>query len=240
MARGPIGDERRCTVIKTNGERCGAARSTGKDVCFRHDPDWGADDKRCTAHISGGYDHTERAGERCANIRMAGLTVCKNHGGAAQKEVGRRRVAEAKLMAEAARLVGRPVENPLTELSALAGRARAMMDILEDRVQVLFDAPEDDEADHAGGASGIRYRGGAGEQIRGEVQLYERAMDRLGRLLVDIGRLDIDNRLARIHERQVEAVVAALEAGLNAAGIRDQQQRAVAKTTAARHLRAVS
>lgn len=236
--RGPISDEKRCTFIKANGDRCGAARSTGKDLCFRHDPDWASEDKLCTAHISGGYDHRDRAGERCPHLRMQGLTVCRVHGGAAQKAVGRRRVAEEKLMAEVTRLAGRPVENPLTELSLLAGRARALMDVLEGRVQKLLDA--DDGVDGGEGDGGIRYRGTAGEQIRGEVQLYERAMDRLGRMLVDIGRLNIDERLAKIEQRQVEAVVAAIEAGLSAAGVRDPQQRAIGKSAAARHLRAVN
>lgn len=235
-----IPDAWRCTGVKKDGTRCGQYREDGFDTCWRHRPGYQIPDhQRCTGHISGGTDHQDRAGERCGNWRLTGQTVCGKHGGKAPAalEAARIRVAEEKLMADASRLVGTPVDNPLTELAKLAGRARALMDLLEERVDALLDAPDDDL--DSGTTGGIRYKGGAGEQIRGEVQLYERSMDRLGTLLTSIARLNIDDRLVKIEERQVEAVVAALEAGLTAAGIRDQEQRALAKNTAARILRAV-
>lgn len=239
MNRRELPDEERCTADTRDGGRCKLAREPGDNLCFRHSATGELpDEERCTGLISGGYDHQDRRGERCRNRRMVGLPVCRMHGAnKTAREIGRIRRAEEELMAQASRLVGTPVENPLTELAALAGRARALMDVLEARVEALLDAP--DESGEYTETGGIRYKGGAGEQIRGEVQLYERSMDRLGKMLVDIGRLNIDERLAKLEERQIELVISALEVGLNAAGVRDPQQRETAKTAAGRHLRAV-
>jgi hypothetical protein len=234
--------EPRCIGVRTDGAPCGNAQRPGYDTCWRHDPNGYEvpDAYRCTGHVTGGFSRPEKAGQRCRNWRIPGLNVCRIHGGATQgaKEAARIRVAEHKLEAAVSRLAGTPVENPLSELAAVAGRAKALMDILEQRVQDLLDV-EAGEAFQDETRGGIRYKGTAGEQIRGEVVLYERAIDRFGKLLVDIGRLNIDERLARINEMQIEAFIGALEAGLNAAGVRDPQQRAQAKTVAARHLRSV-
>lgn len=233
--------ERLCIHVGEDGKRCNSWRRKGESTCLFHDPDGIPDHLRCTAPISGGIDNQEHRGERCQRMRAVGLPVCHMHGASkAARRVGQLRVAEEKLMASASRLVGEPVENPLTELANLAGRARALMERLEARVEALLDAESEDGTGGAEFSSGIRYEARSGEQIRGEVQLYERSMDRLGKILVDIGRLDIDSRLAKIQERQIEVIVAALDAGLTAAGIRDVQQRTLAKTTAARQLRAVN
>lgn len=217
MSRIPPPEDERCTGINRDGSRCKMHATTSGGTCRKHDPDYELpDEQRCTGIISGGYDHQERAGERCRAPRLTGLPVCKMHGGGNKRaqQIGRMRVAEEKLMASASKLVGTPVENPLTELAALAGRARALMDLLEGRVEALLDAESGDE--NAGEAKGgIRYKGGAGEQIRGEVQLYERSMDRLGKLLVDIGRLNIDERLAKVTDAQAQAVMAAVEAAID-------------------------
>lgn len=47
-----------------------------------------------------------------------------------------------------------------------------------------------------------RYGALGGEQLRAEVAVYERAMDRAGRLLVDINRLGLEERQVRIAEQQ--------------------------------------
>lgn len=109
------------------------------------------------------------------------------------------------------------------------------MDLMESRVQKLLSVDDAEGGDNGG----IRYRGGAGEQLRAEVALYERAMDRLGKFLSDFGRLRVDERLAKISERQADTVIGAIEAALNAAGVRDQGQRTAAKEAAARHLQRV-
>lgn len=188
----------------------------------------------CTRPAGWGTDHP-------------GAGRCKLHGGCAPSgaKAGRDELVERearKLMDKlelASALSGRPVDNPLTELALLAGRARALMETLEERVEALLNADAGTEETSSESENGIRYRAGPGEQIRGEMQLYERAMDRLGRLLVDIARLNIDERLAKITERQIDAVLVAFEAGLNAAGIRDPAQRSAAKQAAGRALELV-
>ena len=172
---------------------------------------------------------------------MAGQNVCRSHGGAAVQSrlAGARRAAEAKLQKQAAELVGSPVDNPLTELAALAGRARAWMELLEARTRKLLEAGDESADGSEGGSTeGIRYKGGAGEQIRGEIQLYERAMDRLGKFLADYGRLNIDERLSQITSNQAERVIAAIDAVIAYLGATGEQAVG-AKKVAARHLRAV-
>lgn len=139
---------------------------------------------------------------------------------------------------EASNLVGTPVDNPLTELAAVAGRARAWMELMQSRVELLLQIANDDtEAAASERAGGMRYRDTSGEQLRAEVGLYERAMDRLGKFLTDYARLDIDNRLAAITTSQADRVIDAIDAALAAAGIHDKTQIQAAKKAAAAKLR---
>jgi hypothetical protein len=101
------------------------------------------------------------------------------------------------------------IENPLEELGKLAGEALRWKNIL---------------AAHVAELTTVRYSianddGGRSEQIRGEVQLYERSLADVGRLLVAIGRLNIDDRMVKIEERKADIVVRAIEAGLRAANV---------------------
>lgn len=238
-----------CKAVKSDGTPCKSPALVDSDYCRAHgDAQSGLpfgglppEERRCTATASGGFTRPERKGERCKKWAMAGQTVCDHHGGMAEQNriAGARRVAEAKLQAQAADMVGVPVDNPLTELAGLAGRARAWMDLMQGRVEILLTATDPTAAED-GGENGIRYRGGAGEQLRAEVALYERAMDRLGKFLADYGRLGIDERLARISERQADTVIAAIEAALNAAEVRDPGLRIAAKKAAGRHLQRVA
>jgi F0F1-type ATP synthase membrane subunit b/b' len=59
-----------------------------------------------------------------------------------------------------------------------------------------------------------RYQAGAGEQIRAEVALYERALDRTARLLADMARLNLDERLERLTEAQGQQIVAVVRFAL--------------------------
>lgn len=174
----------------------------------------------------------------CLNPPMHAQKVCAKHGGRAPqaKRAAAARILEREVAATMERLDGRPVDNPLTELAAVGGRARAWMNLMESRVQKLL-ATDDTEVGKSG--DGIRYRGGAGEQLRAEVALYERAMDRLGRFLVDYGRLNIDDRLARITEKQAELVEKALLAVLGEMGL-DVKQQTDALQRLERHLRLAS
>ena len=61
-------------------------------------------------------------------------------------------------------------------------------------------------------------------------------MDRCGKLLVDIAKLNIDERLVRVTEKQAAMVEAALLATLGEMGMGDGEQQE-ARGKLARHLR---
>lgn len=166
--------------------------------------------KRC-----GDLGHrSKQTGEPCGALIRDGAVACKWHGGAspqAQRKAAER-VLDQQVRETLIRLDITPVDNPLEELAKVAGEARAFKDQLAAHVQNLTE---------------LRYRGGSGEQIRAELTLYRDALRDLGNLLVQFARLNIDDRLARIEERQAELIADALTAvlaGLNLS--RDQQLEA--------------
>jgi hypothetical protein len=105
---------------------------------------------------------------------------------------------------DALRDPARPIVDPLTDLLAVAARAHRLMEVLEDQAAAL---------------KAIRYGGASGEQTRAELLAYERALDRCGRILADIVKLDLDARLVRVSEVQAAHVVRAIHESLVAAGI---------------------
>jgi len=125
-----------------------------------------------------------------------------------------RKVHERELESDLAQLLERhdagPVEDPLEALLALAGEATAWKTLLGDRVARLR-------------AEQWRWEGRLAEQTRSEVVLYERSVDRLGRLLVDIAKLNIDERLAqarvRVSDAQAAVLLASLAAVLDSLGL---------------------
>lgn len=172
----------------------------------------------------------KKDGGQCGSIAMSGQNVCRYHGGSAPQAIKKaeQRVTEAELAEETQRALAilnvEPIDNPLTALSELAGQVVAWKDALAGRVNEL---------------ERIRFTDDKGsEQLRAEVALYERAMDRCLNVLGTIGRLKIDERLTAISEKQAEAVIAAIEAALANAGITGERATE-AKKVAARHLRAV-
>nr|WP_202446860.1 hypothetical protein [Streptomyces sp. SID5468] len=157
-----------------------------------------------------------------------GFGRCRLHGGNTrnQRAAARTEQAEAEARAVLADLNVEAVADPFAALARLAGQAVAWQEAISGMVQRLGDR--------------IRYEGAAGtEQLRAEIALYERAMDRAGQILGMIARLNIEDRMARVTERQAEALVSALEAGLAAAGITGAAAVA-ARQAAARHLRSVA
>lgn len=164
----------------------------------------------CTRPAGWGTDHV-------------GSGPCKLHGGNTKNH----RAAGLKARAEAVlyQYDAGPVANPLEALQSLAGRALALEQAIGGIVNDL---------------TSIRYGSDTGgEQLRSEVAVLERAMDRAGRLLVDIAKLNIDERLARVTERQTEIVAGALAAALGEMGLSAEQQRD-ARSRVARHLRSVA
>lgn len=168
----------------------------------------------CTLTAGFGTDHV-------------GAGRCKFHGGntPTQRQAAVTEQLEAQARATLARLDVTPVDNPFTALSRLAGQAVAWQEALSEHVNRL---------------ERFRYEGGTGtEQLRAEIALYERAMDRCGQILGTIAKLNIDERMAKITERQAERVIDAIDAVLEHLGL-SGDQATEARQIAARHLRAVS
>ena len=173
---------------------------------------------------------TNRQGEPCRNAAgyktdHAGFGNCAFHGGATP--TGR----VSALNKEAARLLYRhdatPCGDPLEALQRLAGRALALEETIGHLVNDL---------------SSIRYEAGGeggGEQLRAEVAVLERAMDRCGKLLVDIAKLNIDERLVRVTEKQAAMAEKALLSTLGEMGL-DAGQQTEACERLGRHLSLVA
>lgn len=152
-----------------------------------------------------------------------GTGRCKLHGGCAPSSVA------AGIQAQAERLLYKhdaaPVTNPLEALQALAGRALALEQVIGEKVNEL---------------RSLRYETeGGGEQIRGELQVLERAMDRCGRMLTDIAKLGIEDRLATIRQKTADMLEEALTVALQKSGA-DLAGQAAAREEFKRRLRVVA
>lgn len=147
---------------------------------------------------------TNRSGERCKRRPRAGLKVCAIHGGKAPRAVVKMKETLALRGLDALRDPVRPVVDPLSDLLSVAARATRLMEVLEAQASALKD---------------MRYKTVSGEQTRAELLAYERALDRCARILADIVRLGIDERLARVDEVLAGVVVASHRKALAAAGV---------------------
>lgn len=148
----------------------------------------------------------------CKLSPINGTGRCRFHGGkspGATARVERERV-ERELAGLAAKLDAPPVDNPLEALRSLAGEVSGWKDFLAERLRQL---------------TTLRYSGEHAEQIRGEVVLYERALDRTVSVLTAIARLNVDERLAAIGERQAAILESALDAALDAVGLGLEDKR---------------
>lgn len=213
--------------------------STSDRLCTRcnavHDPckcQGHVDEAKARAYAEGGREARDRVGlagggplRQCQLKPCRGQKICWKHGGkAAQvKTAAANRATEAELRKTLGRLAIVPVANPLAELQHLAGEAAAWKALC---------------AEHVANLERMRYSTDGGEAIRGEILLFERAMDRCAQILATVAKLNIDDRLVAIAEAQKDMVIKAIEAAFAAAGI-GGSAAVEAKKVAARHLRAV-
>jgi hypothetical protein len=143
-----------------------------------------------------------------------------------------------------------PVDNPLLELAILAGQAVAWKNAMAQRVNAIMEELDREDApvkvlDDQGvvvyrrDEGDIRYTSKEGtEQLRSEVLLWERAMARCESVLVNISRLNIDERLAAIDEATAATVTKALLTTLQELEI-DPEVRRQARKIVGTHLRRV-
>lgn len=150
-------------------------------------------------------DATTRDGSPCRNWAMAGQRRCRMHGGSspqAKRRAAERiaaRQVEADLVAVLAHEGLNAVDDPFEELGRLASESIAFKDALAARVNALREE--------------VRYRAdGAGtEQLRAEVALYERAMDRTGRFLDALVRNGFEERRTQLSESQGRVIAGAIQ-----------------------------
>lgn len=129
---------------------------------------------------------------------------------------------EEKIGKAAQRLgIAAAVDNPLHALQLLAGEVIQWKNLCREQLSAL---------------TTIGYAGMTGEQVRAEITVWERALDRSITALGTLARLNIDERLARIEEEQAAMVRQAFAAGLEEIGVGPEQRASAAKVFA-RHLR---
>lgn len=186
----------------------------------------GRDGVRCGAKKRQGEGNcTQVAGWGTDHV---GDGPCKLHGGATKNHKAAAAVRQVEAGARRALAdlgVTTPVTDPLLELQRLAGEIISFKDALRSMVERL---------------NSVRYDGPVGEQIRGEILVYERAMDRAARVLRDMASLKIDERLvqiqSRISEQQGSLVAGVIRAILDDLDLTPAQQ-ARAREVAPRRLR---
>lgn len=149
---------------------------------------------------------SKQSGERCKRRPRPGVKVCWMHGGAIPAVDVKVRETLAIRGMDALRDPVRPVTDPLGDLLAVAARANRLMEVLEDQTSAL---------------KAMRYTTDGGEQTRAELAAYERSLDRCARILGEIVKLGIDERLARVSEVQAMHVVRSHHETLKGAGIEE-------------------
>lgn len=207
----------RCGALLPNGNTCSQWEIDGLDACFRH-----VDDELLEeAEALTGWRRC-RQGEGCTAVAKAGTEppACKNHGanlGSVTSQHAAARIVEGR---QADRLViilaehgekflhPDPIGNPLAELLELAAEIKAFKEVMRQVTAYLVSRERIRSAHDK-----------VGEQLRAEVMLYERAMERLAKILIDISKLGIEAKLAGVEDDQVELIDRALTAALTAAGL---------------------
>lgn len=116
-----------------------------------------------------------------------------------------------------------PVDAPLAKLAELAGEVEAVKTYFGDRVREL--AAEDLTSQTRLGA----------EQVHALLSCYERSLDRLAALLLGMGKLGVEERLARVSEATVLTLATTLDKvmAIPSIGIPVQQRQQVLAALAA-------
>ena len=159
-------------------------------------------------------------GERgqCKNFAIRGTVVCRMHGGSvkATRNKAAQRVEQFKADAKISRYLENvgyePVENPLEALKDLAGEVVAVKNWLRDQV---------DNLSHESTVQG--------DQISSIMQLYSNFLDKSERILVNIGKLNIDERLAHIQTTQAQVMMIVFAEALNKVLGQDVERKDQAK-----------
>ncbi len=174
---------------------------------------------RCGARCRNGAD--------CTQFAMHGTNRCKMHGGASPQahRAAAWRLAEAAARRTLADQHVDLIDDPLAAFAKLASGAVAFQEFAAGHVAELGNRLVGYDADDA-------------EYLRAVVSLYERAMDRAGKFLHAWVRLNMDERLVQVTERQADLLLQVVTGTLADLGVdtAEEETRAVL----GRHLRAVA
>lgn len=172
-------------------------------------------------------------GKPCRRRPVTGGVVCPVHGG----EVGatKRAAADRRNRAEVQRRMERQllkegyptIDSAIDELEKIAAEAIVFKNICQQRINELLERNEK-----------FGYEGRAGEQLRSEVAVYERALDRCNKVLVDHVRLGIAERKQKLDEQQAVLLVGVIKAILNQLDL-TRDQKKLAGEVVPRELRAI-
>lgn len=166
-------------------------------------------------------EHYFRSGKQCTAKPVNGFPLCQTH-------IERASVEEIALVrgkdVAFDKIQGNVIVNPLEELANLVSEVILYKDYCAEQVAKL-------RGDH-------RYEGRSGEQLRAEVALYERSLDRAGKLLIEWSRLNIDERLMRIEEAKAMTIIEVIRRALTSAEL-SEEQRKIAEETAIKELKAL-
>jgi len=159
---------------------------------------------RCTAEAKG-------TGEQCRARAIPGGTVCRRHGGAAPQVAAaadqRAALAEAEAIAGRLGVITDP-ENPFDGAQAALRQLRHLAQELGTVVLGLA------------ASGGLRYEHPkAGEQVRGEVVIYQKVLKDLGDLSLAIIRAGMEEKLAEVSEMTAAALVAFISRALARFGV---------------------
>lgn len=185
----------------------------------------GAERVTCTARA-------KATGLQCQRAPIRGGNVCYVHGGRAPqvRAAAQRRLAAQRIEADVQDAIAfqsrEGVRDPIELLARLADEALAMKEALAVRINGLAE---------------IRYSaaGSGTEQLRAEVALYERAMDRAGRFLDLLAKSGFEERRVQLGERQGALVAEVLHRVFNRLDLSDAQ-RGLLSTVVPEELRRVT
>lgn len=150
---------------------------------------------RCTA--------TNANGEPCKKYPMKGATTCGSHTPRpAKKRAESNRVMDmAKKKSVLYNPDAPPVTDPVAELQMLAGQLKWMHDTLGEHVNALERL--------------TTYSNEGVEQIKAVIGLWERTISQYNKILVDMTRLGIEERMTVMRERFGDAIIEAIRSTIN-------------------------
>lgn len=172
-------------------------------------------------------------GTPCKNYCIKGGTTCRHHGGTLPrvKAAATFRLARDAAQQEALKRLQADKaskRDTITEMDRLAAEVIAFKDVCRERLDQLLSLDDS-----------IRYEGKTGEQLRAEVALYERSLDRCNTVLATNVKLDIDGKKKQLDKDQAAIVVALVRAILGGLDL-TKAQKQLATRVVPEQMRAIS